>query len=94
MVRRTGLEGRPLANSHGPRFEKVHAFGCSKGLYEFDFMPFGITNAPATFQRVMETVIGDLYYKGVLVYLADILFHSPTFGGTLTLLETVFHRLA
>lgn len=69
------------------------AFSCTKGLYEFEVMPFGLTNAPATFQRTMEQVFGDLHFKGVLVYLDDILVHAPTFRQTLNLLEEVFKRL-
>lgn len=69
------------------------AFRCHKGLYEFVVMPFGLKNAPATFQRLMDFLLGDLKHEGALVYLDDILVHGPTFEGTLTLLETVLHRL-
>lgn len=65
------------------------AFRCNGGLYEFLVMPFGLTNAPATFQRAMEVLFSPLREGGVLVYLDDILVHSPTFEGAYTLLAQV-----
>lgn len=69
------------------------AFRCFLGLFEFLVMPFGLVNAPATFQRMVDQIFGDLRFSGVLCYLDDILVHSPTFRQTLTLLRTVFGRL-
>ena len=42
------------------------------GLYECDYMPFGLVNAPATFQRLTETCLGDLQLNWCLIYLDDI----------------------
>lgn len=72
---------------------KYTAFRCFKGLFEFLVMPFGLSNAPATFQRLVDTIFGDLRFSGVLAYLDDILIHSTTFQNTLRLLRTVFIRL-
>ena len=39
------------------------AFGTHNGTFEFNFMPFGLCNAPATFQRTMDYVIHDIKEK-------------------------------
>ena len=49
------------------------------GVCEFDKMPFGITNALGTFQRLMETVLADLVRKICFMYLDDILIIAKTF---------------
>ena len=54
------------------------AFWCPLGFYEFNRMPQGITNAPATFQRLMERCMGDLHHNGVFVYLDDIIVFGKT----------------
>lgn len=49
------------------------AFICPLGIYHFERMPQGITQAPATFQRLMEKTVGDLNLLEVLVYLDDLI---------------------
>ena len=56
-------------------------------------MPFGLCNVPATFQRLMETVLGGLAHNTCMVYLDDILVVGRTFEEHLQNLETVFQRL-
>jgi hypothetical protein len=68
------------------------AFRTHRGLFEWTRMPFGLINAPASFQRLMERVLGDLRWKGVLVYIDDVLIHTPSVDETLRLLEEVFSR--
>jgi hypothetical protein len=75
--------------------ESIHktAFRFNHELYEFLVMPFGLCNAPATFQRAMEHIFGDLQWSGVLVYLDDILIHAPDEESLLNLFREVLKRL-
>jgi len=69
------------------------AFTCTVGHFEWLVMPFGLTSAPATFQRLMNVVLADLLGKGVVVYLDDILVHAATQQEHDRLLREVFSRL-
>jgi hypothetical protein len=55
-------------------------------------MPFGPCNAPATFERLMETVLRGLTYDLCLVYLDDVIVIGHTFPDHLFNLRKVFHR--
>ena len=69
------------------------AFRSPEGLFEFVRMPFGLVNAPATFQRMMEVILGDLRWDGVLIYLDDVLIHAESPEIVLEKLAEVFKRL-
>jgi hypothetical protein len=69
------------------------AFSCRFGIFEYCVMPFGLKNAPATFQRLMNQIFRDLLDKCVLVYLDDILVYSNTIEEHLEHLRLVFTRL-
>ena len=71
------------------------AFTCGPlGFYECDTMPFGATNAPTTFQRLMHDCLGDLNMNWCIVYLDDIIIFSDTKEEHLKRLEAVFQKLA
>ena len=55
------------------------AFICPLGLYEFLVMPFGLCNAPSTFQRAMDLVLAGAKWRTCLVYLDDILVFCANF---------------
>ncbi|PIK44339.1 hypothetical protein BSL78_18812 [Apostichopus japonicus] len=63
------------------------------GLYEYNRMPFGLSNAPGTFQRLMQACLHDQFFTSVLCYLDDILVFSKSFDDHLVNLQRVFDRL-
>ena len=69
------------------------AFVTHKGLFEFNVMPFGLMNAPATFQRLMDVVLAGVKWQCCLVYLDDVVIFSPTFEQHMTDLRNVFQAL-
>ena len=69
------------------------AFTTGSGLYQFTVMPFGLCNAPATFERLMELVLAGVPWQVCLLYLDDIIVHAKTFEAELERLRTVFMRL-
>ena len=70
------------------------AFTTSRGLFEPNVMFFGLTNAPATFQALMNTIFADLVAKGkVAVYLDDILVFTQTIEEHREVVREVLSRL-
>lgn len=76
-----------------PEDQDKTAFVTHNGLYEFKVMPFGLCNAPATFQRFMDIVLAGIKWKTLLVYLDDIIVFSKNFDDHLTDLKELFNRL-
>ena len=70
------------------------AFRTSSGqLFEFNQVPFGLCNAPATFSRLMDRVLAGLHWETCLFYLYDIIVFSSTWEEHLAQLREVFERL-
>ena len=65
----------------------------SSGLFEFTHMPFRLTNAGASFCRLMEMVIGDQQFVTLLFYLDDICIFANSADQMLDRIELVFSRL-
>lgn len=77
----------PLAEEDKPKTAIITPFG----LYEFNVMPFGLRNAPSTFQRFIHNVLSELPY--CFVYIDDILIASRTAEEHTEHLKVVFERL-
>ncbi len=69
------------------------AFATSMGLYQFSVMPFGLANAPSTFERLMEDVLRGLQWQDCLLYMDDIIVPGTTVKESLQRLEKIFQRL-
>ena len=69
------------------------AFCTPYGLFQWTRMPFGLCNAPATFERLMETVLRGLHWESCLVYLDDVIIFGKTEEQLLQRMDTVFSRL-
>ena len=55
------------------------AFACHKGLFEFNTLAFGLKGALATFQRLVTSVLGELSWETLLIFLDDIIIYSRSF---------------
>ena len=69
------------------------AFLTRYGQYKWVVIPFGLTNAPATFMRSMNSLFTDLLDRGLVCFLDDILLYSNTLSEHVALLRKVFERL-
>ncbi|PVD20262.1 hypothetical protein C0Q70_20759 [Pomacea canaliculata] len=65
------------------RAKKISAFTTPFGLYEFQRLPFGLVNAPMTFQRLMDCCLSDMNLAELIIFLDDI----PVHGTNLQQLE-------
>ena len=64
------------------------------GFYECVRMPFGLTNTPATFQRLMESCLNDLHLNWCIIYLDDVIVFAKMPEEHITRLEAVFKKIS
>ncbi|GBG78968.1 hypothetical protein CBR_g28682 [Chara braunii] len=86
---RSGYHQIRIAAANQPKT----AFRSRFGHYEFTVIPFGLTNAPATFKRAMNDIFRDILEQYVLIYLDDILLYNRTLEEHLRHLYDVLDRL-
>ena len=73
------------------RCKTAFCLGPGLGLFQFCRMPFGLSGAPASFQRLMDTLFRDLSF--VTTYLDDVLIHSCTTEEHKEHLKVIFNRI-
>ena len=69
------------------------AFSTHRGQFQWTVMPFGMTNGPASFTRLMNLALSGLTWTHCLVYLDDIIIWAPTFEDHICRLRLVFDRI-
>ena len=74
------------------RAKELSAFVTPQGLYQYRVMPFGMKNAPATFQRMVNRIVNGL--QGCDAYIDDLIIYADSWEEHLQRLEAVFERLS
>lgn len=84
----SGFYNIPMADED----KRYTAFTTPMGLYEYNRMPQGLCNSPASFMRMMLSIFGDLNFSSLLCYLDDLLVFAATEEEALRRLKVVFQR--
>ena len=76
-----------------PEDQEKTAFVCHQGLFVYRVMPFGLCNAPATFQRLMNTILRDNIGRDCVVYLDDVLIFAETAEDLLESMQSILAKI-
>ncbi|KAE8217899.1 hypothetical protein CF319_g8119 [Tilletia indica] len=68
------------------------AFTCHRGLFQYKTIPFGLRNAPAVFQRLMDALLGELRWKDAVVYIDDVVVATHTLEEHVVALDKLLSR--
>ena len=77
-----------------PEAKRKATFVTNEGIFQFRVMPFGLCNAPATFERLMDRVLCGMRWSRCLVYLDDVISFGKTIPEAILRLEEVLARLS
>ncbi|KAL1299995.1 hypothetical protein AAHE18_18G148100 [Arachis hypogaea] len=75
-----------------PQDQEKTAFTCPSGVFAYRRMPFGLCNAPATFQRCMLSIFSDMVEKFLKVFMDDFSVYGDSFSSCLDHLKLVLKR--
>ena len=75
-----------------PEDQEKTTFTCPYGTFAYRRMPFGLCNAPATFQRCMMSIFSDMVEKFIEIFMDDFSVFGPSFDMCLTNLSQVLQR--
>lgn len=93
VVLQIGPQAGISPNSNGSHRCSLEAFHTHHRHFEYRFMPFGLCNAPLTFQATMKTVFAPFLCKFVAVFFDDILVYSKTWSEHIHCLHTTLKTL-
>ena len=72
-----------------PKDQEKTIFTCLYGTFAFRMIPFGLCNAPTTFQRCIMSMFSDLVEEAMEIFMDDFSVYGSSFENCLEILETV-----
>ncbi|KAI3678549.1 hypothetical protein L6452_37845 [Arctium lappa] len=75
-----------------PEDQEKTTFTCPYGTFAFKRMPFGLCNAPATFQRCMMSIFSDMHEKSIEIFIDDFSIYGSSFDNCLDNLKKGLER--